>query len=484
MIHKRQFIIGNNLKPIKEDWEFLKVGEDLYLSHCPTLPIGKRKDLNDVEWLLLGIAIQTDKEKDDPLTQIGGSLTNDINELYKSWTGRWILIGNNEIHLDCCGLLGCFYMKTHENRWISSSLAVLQEIGCLSPRPESIKHASGIEWYPLPTSRFEGVYKLLPSQILNLTTFRPEKRALPKPIQGLSYDQILDQITEKLRCALLHVSNSGLRIIVALTAGYDSRLVLAACCYAGIKVKTFIRVHETTSYSDIILSKKLSKASGISHRYIKSSRFSKENEDVFNRHTAGNTDHIVRKAFSNRQYDLFTKEDIILAGTIFDVAKKNGYRKNMDSNLSIETIFKALGLEYNSQSYNFNALTEWVEWVKQTPTDELDWRDRFYLEQRIAGWASSIQQALDLIDAERLLIANSYDLVSLFLSIPEEKRKNCEYHVDLIRKMFPTLLRYPFNPRAPIWLRLQKKVVRIAKMPFSAIYKKLRNLNWSLKNNN
>lgn len=51
----------------------------------------------------------------------------------------------------------------------------------------------------------------------------------------------------------------------------------------------------------------------------------------------------------------------------------------MDSNLSIETIIKVRGLEYNPESYNVRALAEWLEWVKQTPMEGLDWRDRFYL---------------------------------------------------------------------------------------------------------
>ncbi len=83
--HRRQFLIGNESKQIKEDWESIKIGEDLYLSHCPGLSVGKVKDLNGIEWYLLGIAIQSDKEKTDPLTEIRCSLTNDIKELYKSW---------------------------------------------------------------------------------------------------------------------------------------------------------------------------------------------------------------------------------------------------------------------------------------------------------------------------------------------------------------------------------------------------------------
>jgi hypothetical protein len=374
-----------------------------------------------------------------------------------------VLVGNNEIHMDCCGLLGCFYTSLNQEQYVSSSLAILQENGSLSDHYDSLKHEVGIEWYPLPTSRFKGVYTLLPSQILNLTSFTVEQRALPEPITGLSYDELLDKIVERLRFLLLNLSHSGKRILIALTAGYDSRLVLAATSYAKIKVETFTRVTGGTAYSDISLSKKLSRVSGNHHNYIKNTKFLRENEDVFDQHTAGNTGHVIKKAFANGQYDFFKKDDLLLSGTLFDVAKRNGYRKKMDAELNIETIFKAAGLAFDPNSYNFFALTKWLDWVEKTPMERLDWRDRFYLEQRIAGWASSLQQALDLIDADRLLVANCHELISLFLSIPAEQRINCLYHVDLINKMCPSLLQYPFNPPAPIFVRLRKKVGRIAK---------------------
>src|SRR5436190_11361125 len=184
-LHRKQFLIGCHPKKIKADWETLKIGHSLHLSHCPDLSVKKTKDSNGIEWYLLGLAIQTNKQKDDPLTEIANSRTDDVKELYKSWNGRWILVGNNEIHIDCAGLIGCFYTKINEEIWASNSLAILQEIGNLSPRLENLRHRSHLEWYTLPRTRFEGVHKLLPSQFLNLKTFQPVYRPLPQPIKGL-----------------------------------------------------------------------------------------------------------------------------------------------------------------------------------------------------------------------------------------------------------------------------------------------------------
>jgi hypothetical protein len=108
---------------------------------------------------------------------------------------------------------------------------------------------------------------------------------------------------------------------------------------------------------------------------------------------------------------------------------------------------------------HLTGIAEWAEWVGRTPCSGLDWRDRLYLEQRLGGWASSIEQALDLTAYERAYIANSHLYISTALTLPEETRLVGRHHVDLIRRMAPELLRFPFNPpddalvRHSLWVR-------------------------------
>jgi hypothetical protein len=486
-IHTRQFLIGHQSKKIKVDWETVRIGENLFLSHCPDISVKKIKDLNGIDWHLLGIAIQTNKEKKDPLAEIANSLTGDVTELYKSWAGRWVLIGNNTIHTDCAGMMGCFYTKINNEIWISGSLAILREIGGLLPRPENLKHRSILEWYTLPMTRFEGVHKLLPSQFLDIKTFRPIPRPLPQPIKGLLYNEILEKIIEKFKSALLNVSDLNKRMFLPLTGGRDSRLLLAAIHHAGIKVDTYTAGRPHLSNADLKFPVKLARASGYRHLFIKmkESGFSKEKEELYDYHTAGNIDDIDRKRFSHGQWDVFRKGDIIFRGGAFEIGRCI-YWNYMNPDFNIENIINGTdvrktlirhegnGLGYHSSSFHATALAEWMAWVKQTPTEGLDWRDRYYLEQRVAGWLSSTEQSLDLTGTERFYVVNCHDIMSLLLSIPVEKRISAEYVVDLIDKMFPDLLQLPFNPPDPALKQLQKKVIKISKMPFTEFYKKLK----------
>lgn len=473
-LHNKQFLLGTKPVKIKENWNTVKINDSFYLSCCPNLLIKTAKDLNGVNWYLLGLAIQTELDKQEPIDEIGKFKSTDISEIYQSWAGRWVLIGNNEVHLDCSGLLGCFYSDGNEEKWISSSLAILQEIGAYKERPEKLKHGTGIEWYPLPMTRLDGVKKLLPSQTLELGTFKPKYRPLPKPQNNNSYEEIIGKIQLKMKTSLINVSKLKKEIYVPLTSGYDSRLVLAATQDAKIKVNSFTQDHSKITTSDIVVPKKMSKVCGIKHSFIKQSDFSKEKEITYDKHTGRNINDADRKMVSYGQWDWVKSGEIILRGGIFEVARCF-YWNSMSSQLSVDTIMKGHHLELNPHSFNYKALVEWETWVKETPTDGLDWRDRFYLEQRVAGWLSSIEQSLDLTDTERFYVINSHNIISLLLSVPEEKRKITQHHVDLINNMSPEILKFPFNPNEPIIKRIKNKVSRISKMPLSEVVIKVKN---------
>ena len=471
--HKKQFVIGNQPWHVNDDWKTVPIEEGLFLCHCPDLCVATIKDRNSETWYLLGLAVQTDKEKKDPLTEISRSVTSQVRQIHHCWAGRWILIGAAEIHMDCCGLLGCFYTTVSGARWISSSLAILQEIGGFTPRPETLKHKSGMEWYPLPFSRFEGIYQLLSSQILNLKTLHIEVRNLPKPVSGLSYDEIIKKLEEKVKAGLSNACHPRKRVFIQLTAGYDSRSVLAAIHSLGIDAEAYTTEGVYISHADATLPSKIAKAAGCHHRYIRRGPFSEEKEALYDHHTGRNSADIDRMKYSEGQWDLFRKGDLILRGNMFETGTYRIYHY-LGSDFTVASMLKYTHLENRPDCFGVQAFSEWMNWVRQTPMDGLGWQDRFYLEQRVGGWLSAIEQSLDLTEPERFTVANCHDILSLMLSASVEKRSARAYYFDLIRNMCPALLQYPFNPPDPKFKKLQKRLIKINKMPLHELYKKLK----------
>ena len=144
--------------------------------------------------------------------------------------------------------------------------------------------------------------------------------------------------------------------------------------------------------------------------------------------------------------------DIVLGGGCFEMGRYK-YRDRYpatgtdpvppDASAIVRTMYR-FGLWWERPLVD--ALHEWVSWARLTPEERLDWRDRLLLEQRIAGWMSSVEQASDLTNATRFLTANSQRFFDLVLQIPVEKRKATKHQIDLIARMAPELLAFPFNP--------------------------------------
>ncbi|MEM6351712.1 MAG: hypothetical protein AAF766_13215 [Cyanobacteria bacterium P01_D01_bin.14] len=92
-------------------------------------------------------------------------------------------------------------------------------------------------------------------------------------------------------------------------------------------------------------------------------------------------------------------------------------------------------------------IRSWLDWALQHPQAGLDWRDRFFLEQRQAGWLSAKEQVYDLLPLERFPILNAARTYALLLGIPERQRLDSLVQADLIAQISPELAAYPYNPK-------------------------------------
>lgn len=77
---------------------------------------------------LLGDAFQCDRNRKAPIEELKFAFQSDedIVDTYKTWSGRWVLIWKNQIHLDAGGMLGLFYTIKKSNYYVSSSLALIE----------------------------------------------------------------------------------------------------------------------------------------------------------------------------------------------------------------------------------------------------------------------------------------------------------------------------------------------------------------------
>jgi hypothetical protein len=439
-----------------------------YLSHCPELRVENACDKNGSQWTLIGRAVQTSAGLPEPKLQIQQTETRDVPTLYRSWAGRWLLIGDNKLHLDAAGLLGCFYHVTASHPpavSVSSSAGLLAGELRLDQHPTRVLGQNlGIDWYTPPGSRFASVRRLLPSQILDLSSGSLLPRRLYPQLIAATYDNALDFIQACLVNALRTVAAQAETLFLPLTAGRDSRTLLAAAAYARIPVRCFTLGYRFMSDADRRLPPELAKAAGFHHTFIEPQRFSRGLANIFDVHTAGHTIDQDRSFIARQQFQWVTADDVILRGVGLEIGClrapcRNRLRRNpFCAEVPDGTAIAAV---YRERNKNLgDALEQWSRWANATPHHELDWRDRFYIEQRLAGWASSIEQGLDLIDAECFHTGNNQMYFGSVAGLPEDVHVSSRHQYDLIRRMTPGLLSHPFNPRDPHGRYMVKKILR------------------------
>lgn len=452
-LHRRQFVIGPQQFIFNKTWKGCQLNDSTWVSYCPDLRVTQAKDASERNWHILGLAIETLTEKLSPENEITRTQTDHVPNLYSSWAGRWILVGNKQLHLDASGLLGCFYGKDSKGQvWASSSAALLAQI--LFPNqaptidPRRLSYEIGISWYTPPRSRFEGISRLLPSQVLNLQSGQVRPRPLVSEICfERDYDDIIQQIQQILVTTLKRLAKISPELWLGLTAGYDSRLMFALSRVAQIKVKPFTRIAARMSVADRLLPPQLAKTCGYPHTFLCRKQRFPERQVLVNAHSGGQISVGDAEPFVWGDRD--SLKGIAFGGHGFAIAsgfyKLRELPETLDNAAEGAKQIAALFQEQPNSTATVG-LQEWLTWILAHPEPHLDWRDRFFIEQRQAGWLSTKEQIYDLMDLERFPILNCALLYSLLLSIPVEQRLNSQIQTALLRQISPDLMSYPFNP--------------------------------------
>jgi hypothetical protein len=471
-VHRKQYVLGPVPYSAGPDWESQEIGTGLHLSFSPDLAVKKLIDMDGTAWWLLGLAVPVIDE--DIETAIQKTRTQNVPSKLHYLAGEWQLVGPG-LHMDACGLLGCYYSIAA--KWASSSPAILADILGVSPDEARPKIKHGINWDPPPCTRYRKIRRLLPSQILNLPDFSIAARPLIWSTTPMPYEAILEDADFALQRAFQGLTKRYDRVFVTVTDGFDSRLMLAAAAAAGAKpigitfsneiVKTGVHMVDTVLNpgKDRILPPLLCRAVGVKHLFVQRARFNPEYDNKFSEHTADAAmDGPARSRFGYGQMEFgLTNRDVVVKGSCLEIARAR-WKKHPSPLLTLDGLIANLDPSESGDGVVREGLTKWLEWTGETPNPGLDLRDRFYWEQRMGGWGSAISQSFGLADGSWINLANSSYFLNLLLRVPVEKRKEAIHQIDLIRRMAPELLAWPFNPPEHFFWRKVRKVAQNLKL--------------------
>lgn len=292
-------------------------------------------------------------------------------------------------------------------------------------------------WFPFGLTPCPTVARLLPNHYLDLSTGASSRYWLP-PAHG-SFDACVDVVTKTLRLQTQHILASA-PAYLSLTAGYDSRLMLASCREHLDRVTCYT---VDSSEVDVSTSRQLTSLIGAAHCVqIRQRSRAQDLEQWLQR-----TGYCIAGAGpqSLKRRPELDGAKAVLGGFGGEVCRGFywGRVASLDTALDADSLIAALGLP--TSPLLRRAADNWLSGTSRNLSTR-DVLDLAYIEQRLGCWAAPQQLANPFVHGRFHPLVHPR-IFEAMLGIPAEQRGGTELNVAVIERLWPSLLQIPFNPK-------------------------------------
>ena len=487
---RRQFLLGHTQYRPNKYWNVKKLAHNLFLSvHQDLSFFSKRK--KDRTITLIGTAIdciypfKTHSQIVTDLLHNFNSIDSVINKS-KPLAGRWIVICQNAhntlIFTDPCGLRQVYFFTGKNSCCASQPTLINQVEKLIETTNEEILKLINSATYKNTESAWIGnktVYEncqhLMPNHYLDLNKCS-QLRFFPK--KPLSILKSSDMLTSRAASYLKNIMtglNHRYDLQVGLTAGFDSRLLLAASVdiYDEISYLTDDLGQLKNYHDDIYVPKKLAQKLKLAHSIKAHNNEQIPNwfYDLLSQNVSEARINPVLPKIKTiyRILAANNSEHISLNGNVIEtvrIMEKNlKYEASHHSMSRIDFILGFTG--YNNQ-YVRDEVNLFINSFDISLITGATLLDIFYWEQRMGNWGALYPAELD-IAAETISPFNCRLLLETCLKAERKLRLPPDYvfFKEIIWKLWPEVLSEPINP-GPRGMGKFKKVLR-ENLPTSAI---------------
>lgn len=410
----------------------------------------------DGRMVLLGIAWQFLPEKKTPIEEMevlcrlcpAEIRREDILEMEESWCGRYVLLCQGVVYTDTCGLFPVFY----SGDGISGDCTLLEELAGGTRRNYKPPIGRIMNWMPGPRTQYDGVRRLLPSQLYCYATGELlSRQLLAQHYPGIEDERKrLGRIIDCFDYSLHQMAElfSGAKLLVAITGGHDSRTLLALAAHAGIDFEAFTLWHDEIYEDDLAIPKKLCQAAGIIHHEVP--RKNMPDADIriaeYQDYIAGQIWDEDRLYYAHRQFSSLVPQygDAVLLRSGVWPNVMEWYRRSFTYDGAGFDFYDWFGIEKGSLEEE--SLQEYFSWQKDHPQKGLSACNVFYWEQRNGCWLSEIETGFDLPDhVISLQPANCRYLMSMLMEFPEEERIINHHQYKIVKLACPVMAEIPYG---------------------------------------
>jgi hypothetical protein len=431
-----QFVLSHDERPPFPDWVSTSIGA--YTLHVgPRTKVEKFTDRNR-EVFVIGVIAAAENEAIDKET---------------CPAGQYVAITQSEVFSDAGSLKQAFFDRT--TRAVASSPRLLAPPGAQAVSPELL-HGSRPDWYWGPRTSFPNIDFLLPSQWLDLQTFMPKFRGLPKPSKHPPANpaKVLERELSK---SLKRLASSGNPIRLAMTGGIDSRTLFAIALRTGIRFETYTMASPHVHPLDVTVARKISDRFGIRHSILRVGRIDRDELEWYLWFSAGQSVTLDSDFHAAGLWRQFRPDTIHIRGLGFELGRHK-YRDFIEAD--DDELVRTNPIEIWNKftrpwvrplhRYNREAFETYARWLEETlGLSDMDFRDRLYLEQGIGTWCASAEYALGATAAHRISIGNSAALYNLFVREGSGSKKSGPLQREMMAAIDPAFLDYPFAKPTP-----------------------------------
>lgn len=466
LLFRRQFLLGPKAAGKVEDWKETALDADCWISSHPDLEVSKVAR-GETTLVLLGYLLdpfhprQTGEQiLENIIEEI--KVPDDVFPLMASTGGRYVMVikvkNSLRIFTDPAGFRQLFYGFDQAGKlWCSSQPALLaNELGLERDavleedlfRLPLFKFSTEY-WFPGNTTLIKGVVHLTPNHYLDLRTGEPIRfwpKASPR-------DCPIEEALE--RCAI--ILNGILRgaverfdLAFAITAGLDTRVLLAAAKEVRDRIYFFTHTHERLNETgpDIDIPRQMLGKFGAAHHIVQGlEMLEPEFEAAFRQSVTAARTRIGKNALAIKtHFDELQRKPLVVNGFCGEITRSY-YRLPQRVVLSGKVLATLAGMA-GSESVE-KAFGQWLEAARAHPQKTISLLDLFYWENRTANWGAMSYSEYD-IAFDSLSPFNCREVIELLLGVDSKLRLPPDYeiHRALIQKMWPELLDFPINPPA------------------------------------
>jgi hypothetical protein len=494
LLFRRQFVLGPRFVEEFTWWKRIPVRSDLFLTVHPDLQTHQVAQANK-RITLLGYILDPNRPEannGDILKHLLLKLRTcgNLDDFFKytyDFGGRWILLVDNgkEMRLfnDATGLRQVFYIKLSSSEiWCASQPGILASVLSLEMDAEAVEFfnaypkfdniwSSKEYFWPGDASPYREVLHLLPNHYLNLKTGLCRRYWPSGNLNRMSPKEAVATCGSMLE-NLMRSASKRFSLALTLTAGLDTRMVLAASRHMkdGIYYFSLVYWNRSKEHPDIKVPSRLLKKLGLKHHVIRCPE-SMESEFAEIYGTNVTTAHDVYGTIAEGLYHYYPQDRVCVKGNCVEIAKfRSRQPESDDGTITPETLARVT--RYPTHTFTLKAFEKWLSDAKCRYNISV-W-DLFQWEIKHGGWQPMTQLEWDIVQ-EVFTPFNCRSLLTTLLSVDESDRKIPDFtlYMSMIAELWPEVLSEPINPpyRVPLSLRIKGGAKR-------AILKKSHLLHW------